>query len=55
MSQDERKTREAIDKVAQDFRRQAERSGVPMTHDQARDRVIDARRKGDIDRDNKNR
>ena len=52
---DETQRREAIDSVAADYRRTVERAGWSITHEQARERVTDAIRKGDAKRENGNK
>jgi lipoate-protein ligase A len=48
-------TREGIESTARTVREISERSGHPMSHEQARERVVEAVRQGDRKRDNGNR
>lgn len=52
---DERAKREGIERAAKDFRESVERSGGSMTYDQARERVSEAVRKGDLKRSDNHR
>lgn len=47
--------RDAIQAVAQDMRAHAEKNGVQMTQTEAHDRVVKARDRGDLIRENGNR
>lgn len=46
---------EAIDEVAKSWRETARKAGVEMTQEQARDRVVRAKKRGDAKRDAGNR
>ncbi len=52
---DDRETRENINRVARDHHRFMQKADPTFTFDQAKHRVQEARRKGDMKRENGNR